>query len=707
MPSLRWSPDEDTLQAVTRFIESMHDHLPDILQMAEFIQGCIVTDLSPYAPGVLTFPRLIQVQLRGEYITDVRYREDLGLELGDTCIVVRFREGEQYEIYSAGGSTGGGTVGLWPGEATDPHGFENRIDSAISFVNGTRTFAITGTYNFWNQGNKFIGTGDSGIVPAFTDWYWYYYDTNGLLDVSTSPVVMNSRTFVAYVYWNNTLSEGVLFEERHGISMDFATHYYLHNTIGTKVQWGFDIGGYTLKPAVPADADNTYSISTGYLADEDISIFKAALPDNGPYTIWHRTGVAGVWRWTTGLAVPFINGVGTYIQYNQWTGATWQMTTPAASEYINYFVFVTMSTNADHRHIIVPGQHAFANLDDASNETLGDLVVGEFPVLETGTLYRVTYRTSNGYVSTGKCRIELVTSLLGESSVSITNLTPPTSHAALADRDLANQHPGDAVFVDITGYSGILNVVGLDDVQAAMDTLDAQACDKDAAETISALWTYDAGVVIDGGAIFNEPGADVDFRVESDTKTHALFVQGSDGNVGIGTAAPAALIHVLGNDANAGALISAGKGNAGGYDATIAGGFWAGVSMQPFSNITDDTNGYFGGYMFAGVNVVAGKTLSQLAGMYVDVPTKTGTGTIDYAYGLYVNAPTIGSVNVAAYLGGNVGIGTAAPGSLLELNLATEDLEFVDAGSVGATEQDWIQVKIGGVTGYIHVFPGK
>jgi hypothetical protein len=38
-----------------------------------------------------------------------------------------------------------------------------------------------------------------------------------------------------------------------------------------------------------------------------------------------------------------------------------------------------------------------------------------------------------------------------------------------------------------------------------------------------------------GGAVFNEAGADVDFRVESDTVDHALFVQGSDGFVGIGT----------------------------------------------------------------------------------------------------------------------------------------------------------------------------
>jgi len=38
--------------------------------------------------------------------------------------------------------------------------------------------------------------------------------------------------------------------------------------------------------------------------------------------------------------------------------------------------------------------------------------------------------------------------------------------------------------------------------------------------------------------VFNEGGYDKDFRVESDTNDHALFVQGSDGHVGIGTSSP-------------------------------------------------------------------------------------------------------------------------------------------------------------------------
>jgi len=48
----------------------------------------------------------------------------------------------------------------------------------------------------------------------------------------------------------------------------------------------------------------------------------------------------------------------------------------------------------------------------------------------------------------------------------------------------------------------------------------------------------------DGAVTINESGADVDFRVEGSGEANALFVQGSDGNVGIGTGSPAKLLHL-------------------------------------------------------------------------------------------------------------------------------------------------------------------
>ena len=67
--------------------------------------------------------------------------------------------------------------------------------------------------------------------------------------------------------------------------------------------------------------------------------------------------------------------------------------------------------------------------------------------------------------------------------------------------------------------------------------------------TVSTTIDADGTLTHNKGAIFNETGVDADFRVESDTYTHALFVQGSDGNVGIGLT-PTEHLHV-GGRANA------------------------------------------------------------------------------------------------------------------------------------------------------------
>ncbi len=57
-------------------------------------------------------------------------------------------------------------------------------------------------------------------------------------------------------------------------------------------------------------------------------------------------------------------------------------------------------------------------------------------------------------------------------------------------------------------------------------------------------------LTVDEGAtdqlVVNENSADIDFRVESDNNTHALFVRGSDGNVGIGTSSPSDKLHISG-----------------------------------------------------------------------------------------------------------------------------------------------------------------
>jgi hypothetical protein len=47
-----------------------------------------------------------------------------------------------------------------------------------------------------------------------------------------------------------------------------------------------------------------------------------------------------------------------------------------------------------------------------------------------------------------------------------------------------------------------------------------------------------------GGAVFNEASADVDFRVESNGDANMLFVDGGNDRVGIGTSSPSVTLHV-------------------------------------------------------------------------------------------------------------------------------------------------------------------
>ena len=46
----------------------------------------------------------------------------------------------------------------------------------------------------------------------------------------------------------------------------------------------------------------------------------------------------------------------------------------------------------------------------------------------------------------------------------------------------------------------------------------------------------DGALTQDGGAVFNEASADVDFRVESNGNQHMLFIDGGNNHVNIGTA---------------------------------------------------------------------------------------------------------------------------------------------------------------------------
>jgi hypothetical protein len=75
--------------------------------------------------------------------------------------------------------------------------------------------------------------------------------------------------------------------------------------------------------------------------------------------------------------------------------------------------------------------------------------------------------------------------------------------------------------------------------------------------------------VAGGHAVFNEGGVDSDFRVESDTQTHALFVDGGNNRVGIGESSPLVPLHLT--TSSAGEVVRIQSDDAGGGQGPILG----------------------------------------------------------------------------------------------------------------------------------------
>ena len=182
-----------------------------------------------------------------------------------------------------------------------------------------------------------------------------------------------------------------------------------------------------------------------------------------------------------------------------------------------------------------------------------------------------------------------------------------------------------------------------------------------------------------GGAVFNENGADVDFRVEGDTVTHLLFVDANADRVGIGTSSPSSKLTIEGaaDNVNSELKITA-TGISSGYLGSDDNGL----------NIGTDTAGIFfktgvtgGGSVGATGSVKMAITSTGLVGIGetspagslhvnaasgVDGPVFESGGTNNTNHALIVRDSTATQL-LRINNDGKIGIGTTSPNTILDV----------------------------------------
>jgi hypothetical protein len=185
----------------------------------------------------------------------------------------------------------------------------------------------------------------------------------------------------------------------------------------------------------------------------------------------------------------------------------------------------------------------------------------------------------------------------------------------------------------------------------------------------SALWTTAQSLCVSLMALVlcsTKTGADLDFRIESDTNTHAFFLQGSDGNVGIGTSAPSSLLEIASN-ATSQTLPEIPTLRITNTDTTVIANDIVG-SVEFFSKDASDPN------------VVTGfvRNIAQDAG-------------VSYSLAFGTKAATIGSdatERMWITSSGDVGIGTSSPAAQLDVAATTGSVIRLTSTSTAVSADD-------------------
>jgi hypothetical protein len=295
----------------------------------------------------------------------------------------------------------------------EPTGFLNREDSTISFDDSTRTFTISpvgASYDVYVKGVKHTKTTSSIAIipPATVGNRFIYFMEDGLLSQTSdfNIELFQNNALVSIIYWNpDTGSHSYFADERHGLTMDGATHGYLHTVFGARYLSGLALQDFTIGDG-SLDSHAQFSVDQGSIRDEDILLTSSV---QSQIPILFRQGQ--LWRKKAADAFPLIYSDGIYysgarIPFNEYTGSSWQLTAIDSNKFVLVHFF---ATNDKETPIVgIQGIAQYNDIPAARNAASTEITsLAGLPFAEFVAIGTVVFQT-NTYTNTPDARVRSI-----------------------------------------------------------------------------------------------------------------------------------------------------------------------------------------------------------------------------------------------------------------------------------------------------------
>lgn len=387
----------------------------------------------------------------------------------------------------------------------EPCGFLNRTSSVLTWDNGTRTLSISPAGTYFNY---FIGGVTVKITSAKTVQvpntstlsYIYFDDAAGTL-VSTSSytsqqlrALIINKPLVAAVYYNTAGTTVYYADERHGIQMPGQSHAHDHFVDGFRLLSGGALGNITADQTGASNTHAQFGVTGGLGVDEDLDHTLNEVLSTTGCKIWYKLGTLGKWVSTTNAGYSFLVSGTPLLYYNEWTGATWQLSEVTNNQFSLVHIFAT--NNVDTQYISILGQADYNTLTNArlgAATDISNLVYQGLPDHEYLPLGTIILQTSNTYGNTPKVRVRSYDASHLYVDWRTTVLTPgtgPSDHGSLSGLG-DDDHPQ---YLILNGRGGVAQSI-------SGDVTMGNALTVSGAVTMNSTLAVSGSTTIDGATI--------------------------------------------------------------------------------------------------------------------------------------------------------------------------------------------------------------